>query len=533
MSTVAENKTTLAALGYAGLGWKLVPAYGLKNGGCECRAKAACNSAGKHPRIMEWQNNATDDEETIDRWFTQWPNSNIGVRLGPQSGIIDIEFDDEEGREVADRLLGECHTPTYSSGRSVHRLFKFSEELPHQKAVTKKSGLEFRFGTEDKGSQSILPPSRHHSGKQYTWLPGLSPAEVGDIADIPDSILAIIHNLMPGESAVRDIRPRSDRYKLYDQPEVIEGIDGRDNVIHAESCAMWREQVLIHGEKCLDDPQTQKIVFERLWAFSQAKCKPPLSNDDVSRKCNGGRDFIRKAEKTTREESGPSLTELGLEFRDSEWWPGLWKVDCVNSDPPTIRLYAPFLPKKFIELLPEEYDSAHRVHLAVFGATGTIYLNDGVRPWDSIWKGSKKKSELRRALAAKLLDDANKVEAPREVKRPSVLAQFVLGFLFSKNLPHKGADDPVSSREHRFMRGEEIFFHFDALLEQASFNKADKLTRNELSKCVQAVGVKDRKVPVGDGKQRKSFMILGPIAIKHLRLIADGGEDEAHANTPI
>jgi len=164
----------------------------------------------------------------------------------------------------------------------------------------------------------------------------------------------------------------------------------------------------------------------------------------------------------------------------------------------------------------------------VFGATGTIYLNDGVRPWETIWKGSKKKSEARRALAAKLLDDAEKVEAPSEVKRQAVLAQFILGFIYGKALLLKGADDPIGARDVRFQRGDDIWIHFDALLEQAEFRRSDKMTRNDLSKCVRGAGARDRTITVGI--HRKRFMVLDGSAVQKLRNLTD---DNAHANTPI
>lgn len=531
MSTVAENKVLAAALEYAGLGWQVVPIYGLRGAGCQCKKQSACKSAGKHPRIMEWQKNATDDEETIDDWFGRWPTSNVGVRLGPQSGIVDIEFDDDEGRQVAEKLLGECHTPTYTSGRSVHRLFKFGENLPQQKTVTKISGLEFRFGTEDGGAQSVMPPSRHFSGKQYEWLPGLSPAEVGEVADVPDSILAIIYNLRPGESAVKEERTPSARHKLYEQPKILETVDGRDSVFHAESCAMWREQVAVGGAKCFDDPRVQARVFERLWALNQVKCVPPLTHDEIVGKCNGGRDFIKKQANDDRSGKSPTLTDLGLEFHDGEFWPGLWRVECVNSDPPLIRLFAPFLPKQFIELLPEEYDSANRVHLAVFGATGTIYLNDGVRPWEMIWKGVRKRDNVRRALAAKLLDDAKKVEAPSEVKRQAVLAQFILGFIYEKQLMVKEPDDEVKRRDNRFMRGGDVWIHFDAMLEHADFRRSDKINRNDLSRCIRGAGAKDRWAMVGN--RRKHFMVLNQSGLDSLTGAAELSGDGAHTNTAI
>lgn len=529
MATEVENSVLASALEYAGMGWKVIPCYGVYDGGaCNCKKRGQCKSAGKHPRIDEWQRNCTDDEEIIDGWFTKWPTANVGVRLGPQSGIVDIEFDDEEGRKVADRLLGECYTPTYTSGRSVHRLFKYSGDLPHQKSVTKIAGLEFRFGTEGEGAQSVLPPSRHKSGRNYEWVAGLSPAEVGDVADVPDSILAIFHNVKSGDNLFGEERKPSERHKLYTRPEIIETVDGRDNVFIAEATAMWGEQFKIHGEKCFDDPQVQTTVYERLWSMNRAKCKPPLDDDDIAIKCTRGRDYIRKSANRDREANGPALTDLGLEYHDGEFWPGTWHVECVNSDPPLIRLFAPFLPKGFIELATDEYDSARKVHLSVFGATGTVFLDDGIRPWETIWNGAKKAK--RRALAAKLLDDAKKIEAPNEVKRQAVLAQFVLDFIYEKPLTEKEPDATIGKRDNRFIRGGDVWIHFDAMIERAEFRRSDKITRQDISRCVRSIGAKDKLAPVSG--RRKRFMTLDRSAVEKLQALAEC-QDVAHARTPI
>ena len=81
---------------------------------------------GKIPRFAQWDQRATDDEEELLELLEKYPNANIGALLGPRSGIIDVEFDTEEGRRTADRLFGtegQCITPTYTSRRSTHRLF--------------------------------------------------------------------------------------------------------------------------------------------------------------------------------------------------------------------------------------------------------------------------------------------------------------------------------------------------------------------------------------------------------------------------
>jgi putative DNA primase/helicase len=191
-STTPIAGTTVAwteAKKYASLGFPIVPLHHRNpDGSCSC-GDPDCppRSRAKHPRIKNWQNEATTDPAKIDRWRHKWPQANIGVRLGKD--IIDVEYDTDEGRATAERLLNGIQTPTYTSGsRSVHRLLRWREGLPG-KAVFHVAGLEIRTGNDGKGAQSVLPPSIHPTGAQYKWI--IRPDQAKP-AEIPPALLALI-----------------------------------------------------------------------------------------------------------------------------------------------------------------------------------------------------------------------------------------------------------------------------------------------------------------------------------------------------
>ncbi|MDA0836074.1 MAG: bifunctional DNA primase/polymerase, partial [Planctomycetota bacterium] len=169
----------LAALEYAERGFKVLP----------------LRERDKIPTLPKWQTYASDDLDKIEEWFgpESTNNHNIGVQLGPRSGIIDVEYDSVEGQKVAAKLFGEVYTPTYSSGnRSAHRLFLWQEGLP-QVAVIKTNDLELRLGGGNMGAQSVFPPSIHPSGSAYQWVPGLGLDEV-DIQPVPEALLIMLAN---------------------------------------------------------------------------------------------------------------------------------------------------------------------------------------------------------------------------------------------------------------------------------------------------------------------------------------------------
>lgn len=171
------------------IGWRVIPCHWpTPEGGCSC-GSPTCKKPGKHPRLSKWQTKATGDAQQINKWWQSWPTANIGLVLGPSSQVFDIEYDDAEGEATAAELLAHIKTPKYKSHRSTHYLFHFAEWLRPPKAVLNWRGLELRFGTDDLGALSIVPPSLHASGNRYEWL--LHPAKVG-IAEppawIPDAI---------------------------------------------------------------------------------------------------------------------------------------------------------------------------------------------------------------------------------------------------------------------------------------------------------------------------------------------------------
>ena len=69
-----------AAIQYARNGWNVIPLHSPQGAGCSC-GHAECGKPGKHPRIGEWQK-AFCDVDTVERWWTQWADANIGLRLG-------------------------------------------------------------------------------------------------------------------------------------------------------------------------------------------------------------------------------------------------------------------------------------------------------------------------------------------------------------------------------------------------------------------------------------------------------------------
>lgn len=179
--------------------WKVVPLYGVSEPNvCKCDKHGDCPSPGKHPCLTKWQTQATIDTSKIQNWFTRgaWPKlpANVGIQLGPESNLVDIESDSEEGlAKIKEAFGGEMpRTPYFRSGRGgLHYLFQYRDDLPGGANVAF-PGFDLKFGHGNLGSQSVFPPSIHSNGKHYEWV--VSPEEC-EIAEIPDTAVDFLKGM--------------------------------------------------------------------------------------------------------------------------------------------------------------------------------------------------------------------------------------------------------------------------------------------------------------------------------------------------
>ena len=184
------------ALALAARGWRVIPEYGIDDGVCTCRAGASCPSPGKHPRLSGWQVKASTDGETIKEWWRRWPDSNVGIVTGPESGLLVIDVDTEtcadadgniqqtDGEDTL-RVLEAKHGPlpttvevtTGSGGRHIY--FAWPEGIEAGDRIRFAPALDARAGGRDgHGGNLVAPPARHVSGGTYEFEASCHPDDV-------------------------------------------------------------------------------------------------------------------------------------------------------------------------------------------------------------------------------------------------------------------------------------------------------------------------------------------------------------------
>ena len=293
-----------AAKAYARRGWRVVILHGSADGVCTCRKAGDCPSPAKHPRLSRWPEQATSDEGELERILAKWPESNLGVRLGPTSGIVDIEYDDAEGEATAERLLSGIATPTYKSHRSTHRLFRFPEGLAIPTAVVKAQGLEMRFGIDEKGSQSVLPPSNHASGVRYEWLAGLSPDDV-ELAVFPEALVELLTTPQANDSGSLEFVMGDSENDLRTHPGASEGER------NATLCRLVGAYLKVNGA----DAELPTLALA--WA---ARCSPAFPTDDVLRIVANlaGKEQAKGVQTTSHPKPAVMLRLMSRQYRDIE-----------------------------------------------------------------------------------------------------------------------------------------------------------------------------------------------------------------------
>jgi putative DNA primase/helicase len=167
------NELLTAALGYAKRGWYVFPLHTPIAGGCSCQSGKDCKCIGKHPRTRNGLHDATTDEAQIRKWWSQWPEANIGIRTGSVSGLLVVDIDNKNGKQGGENLAaiaapfgGLPVTLTATTGSGIHLFFKHPEVAVRGSASKLAEGVDVRAN----GGYVVAPPSLHANGKRYEWL---------------------------------------------------------------------------------------------------------------------------------------------------------------------------------------------------------------------------------------------------------------------------------------------------------------------------------------------------------------------------
>lgn len=158
-------------------------------------------SPGKQPIGAAW-GETRHTPESLEAVYAANPGAGVGLKLGPEGFVVDIDIDDPElAAPVLKRIFGEALPATlgWSSARGGHLLFAWDPSLEkYGKAIVKNHpeypGLEIRLGWSAEGRQyqSVVPPSIGTDGKPREWNtnPKILPLPESFFEDLDRHLLA-------------------------------------------------------------------------------------------------------------------------------------------------------------------------------------------------------------------------------------------------------------------------------------------------------------------------------------------------------
>jgi hypothetical protein len=253
-----ENMMINGAIRCVKRGWKVFPLHTSKESLCSC-GNSNCSSVAKHPRIRDWQHEATIDEKKIKNWWRLWPDTNIGIATGKISGIFVLDIDPRHGGKESFQYLVKnfgVFPKTITSntgGGGFHLLFKQPNE-----SIPNKANLFQGVDVRGDGGYIVAPPSIHQTGSPYSWTNSL---ETSSLLDAPEWL----------------IRQIKKPFKVYSHSDVwrtgmvCEG--ARNNFLTCEAGKLRRLGL-----------EQQQLMFE-LQKLNSFFCRPPLEGHEVSKIC--------------------------------------------------------------------------------------------------------------------------------------------------------------------------------------------------------------------------------------------------------
>lgn len=260
-----EHTLLTAALSYARRGWLVIPLHTPTPNGCSSYSstKTSCPHAGKHPRNYNGKDGATTNEDRIRKWWSRWPDANIGIVTGPESGLLVIDLDNKNGINGRDNLTalaaefgGMPDTLTATTGTGEHLYFEHPGVANKNSAGKLAAGIDVRAD----GGHVVAAPSLHANGRRYEWVNPEQP-----LAELPFWLLARLTSTMKGINTMQIEKQRNPE----DAPQVVQG--ERNDTLYRVACAL-------RGQDGMERAEMLPIMLQ----YNEDNCNPPLSLFEVT-----------------------------------------------------------------------------------------------------------------------------------------------------------------------------------------------------------------------------------------------------------
>lgn len=256
------------AAAYASGGWRILPlhtpiqtAVGVA---CSC-GKPECGKQGKHPRIANWQKAASCDLDQVNKWWTAWPDANIGLSLDK---LVCLDVDPRHGGNESLASLEAKHGPLppvsrqRSGSDGWHYLMRPGGPDDRTVPIVRgfRPGLDLLTGP---GCYIVVAPSLHACGGHYEWVDGPHPLSAHRdaiaLTEPPVWLLDAAEGFT-GKAAGKAGK------KVFSLPNVIE--EGQREAILCKAAGKMRRA-----------GHTEPEILAAIRAMNVERCNPPITDD--------------------------------------------------------------------------------------------------------------------------------------------------------------------------------------------------------------------------------------------------------------
>ena len=245
---------------------------------------------GKKPITQNGFKDATTEIRTIEKWWSENPNYNIGIATGQMSGglvAIDMDIDKDQGKDGYHTFTKWC-SENYLvlpdswlsiTGRGGYHLL-YQSKFP----VTSKIGWLDDVDIRADGGYIVAPPSIHPNGTRYQWEQDPEEYELVTTQDIDVEFVmnSVIASSFKGKSQPLSV------------PEKIE-VGHRDEMMFKLAC------------KYQQMGMSDTAMLAALQEENKARCNPPLSDKEIRKKVEQAQKY-QKGEVVTLEEQSSGYT---------------------------------------------------------------------------------------------------------------------------------------------------------------------------------------------------------------------------------
>jgi hypothetical protein len=237
-----------AALSYAEKGWKVFPV-------------TPCFKTPLAALAPNGHKDATSDKITIDQWWTERPNANIGLYLAA-SGLVCVDVDSYKEGCAFDNLRRTHEFPQTLMQKSARGGTHFIFATPKSAEFPGRLG----FGVDVKyNGYILLAPSTFDAGS-YSWINDLTPADAPGWLPKgkPNTLKGRVHK---APTQTQAFEPRSSLDVSQLRNEAAQGVDWHNNVLR-----LVGHQVA-HGYTDLEIHKTTDSLTLIDYTIEQTRCE--------------------------------------------------------------------------------------------------------------------------------------------------------------------------------------------------------------------------------------------------------------------